>query len=268
MEKITKSVITTIFQPKLSQNNIQKIVIVGGNENGGGSVFMTAKAAFYSSGMPITTATDKLNLGALYANLPETDFVNYFDKVQLANTLSKAAVIVAGPGLGSDLRSSDILDVVLANVSINQTLILSGAALKIIKESHKSLPETDLILVADETEWADFADIPVIQQTPETIKAIQENLNATIVLKKTYIELYSKDGTIQVDSLQTTQTSTNSLTGLIAGLIALIAALPETIAAAIYLHSYIESQIAHSEFPVLPSRLIEKIPEFIHEFKA
>lgn len=266
MEKISKSVLTNIFNEEEKQVAQHRIVVVGGNENGGGSAFITAKSAFYSSGHPITTATDKLNLGALYANLPETNFINYFDKVQLADALSNASVIVAGPGLGSDLRSSDILDVVLANASLDQTLILSGSALNIINQSNNPLPKTRLILVADENEWSHFSNTPIEQQTSDTLTSFQEKNKVTVVLKKPRTELHLENGSTQVSPFRTAQTSTNSLTGLIAGLSSLVSDDPKAIAAAIYLHDYIESEISLSQFPVLPSRIVEKIPTYLKEF--
>ncbi|MDK1727252.1 NAD(P)H-hydrate dehydratase [Dellaglioa algida] len=266
MEKISKSILTSIFNEEEKQVTQQRIVVVGGNENGGGSAFITAKSALYSSGNPVTTATDKLNLGALYANLPETDYINYFDKVLLADAISNASVIVAGPGLGSDLRSSDILDVVLANASLNQTLILSDAALKIIKESEHPLPKTNLILVMDEAEWANFSNVPIEQQTSDSMVIFQQKNNAIIVIKKTNTELYLKDGSVLTSPLKTSQTSTNSLTGIITGLATLSSNTSETVAAAIYLHGYIEDQISRSQFPVLPSRIVDNIPLFLKEF--
>ncbi|CAM2832684.1 NAD(P)H-hydrate dehydratase [Dellaglioa algida] len=266
MEKISKSILTNIFNEEEKQVTQQRIVVVGGNENGGGSAFITAKSALYSSGNPVTTATDKLNLGALYANLPETDYINYFDKVLLADAISNASVIVAGPGLGSDLRSSDILDVVLANASLNQTLILSDAALKIIKESEHPLPKTNLILVMDEAEWANFSNVPIEQQTSDSMEIFQQKNNAIIVIKKTNTELYLKDGSVLTSPLKTSQTSTNSLTGIITGLATLSSNTSETVAAAIYLHGYIEDQISRSQFPVLPSRIVDNIPLFLKEF--
>ncbi|KRK46385.1 hypothetical protein N0K71_03590 [Dellaglioa algida] len=266
MEKISKSILTNIFNEEEKQVTQQRIVVVGGNENGGGSAFITAKSALYSSGNPVTTATDKLNLGALYANLPETDYINYFDKVLLADAISNASVIVAGPGLGSDLRSSDILDVVLANASLNQTLILSDAALKIIKESEHPLPKTNLILVMDEAEWANFSNVPIEQQTSDSMEIFQQKNNAIIVIKKTNTELYLKDGSVLTSPLKTSQTSTNSLTGIITGLATLSSNTSETVAAAIYLHGYIEDQISRSQFPALPSRIVDNIPLFLKEF--
>lgn len=266
MEKISKSILTNIFNEEEKQVTQQRIVVVGGNENGGGSAFITAKSTLYSSGNPVTTATDKLNLGALYANLPETDYINYFDKVLLADAISNASVIVAGPGLGSDLRSSDILDVVLANASLNQTLILSDAALKIIKESEHPLPKTNLILVMDEAEWANFSNVPIEQQTSDSMEIFQQKNNAIIVIKKTNTELYLKDGSVLTSPLKTSQTSTNSLTGIITGLATLSSNTSETVAAAIYLHGYIEDQISRSQFPVLPSRIVDNIPLFLKEF--
>lgn len=266
MEKIAKSILTTILNEEEKQVAQQRIVVVGGNENGGGSAFITAKSAFYSSGNPITTATDKLNLGALYANLPETNYINYFDKVLLADAISNASVIVAGPGLGSDLRSSDILDVVLANASLNQTLILSDAALKIIKESGHALPKTNLILVTDEAEWASFSNTPTEQQTTDTLANFQQKNNAIIVIKKAHTELFLKNGSVLANPLKTSQTSTNSLTGMIAGLTTLSSNTSETVAAAIYLHGYIEDQISRSQFPVLPSRIVDNVPLFLKEF--
>ena len=75
----------------------------------------------------VTCATDKHNLNALHTRLPEAMFVDYSDFSDLLENLTKADVIVLGPGLGLDKLAQNICQLVLSNLTPDQLIIIDVA---------------------------------------------------------------------------------------------------------------------------------------------
>ena len=58
----------------------------------------------------------------------------------------------------------------------------------------------------------------------------------------------------------------DTLAGTIAGFLAQFPKNDQTIAAAVYLHSYIGDQLAKSQYVVLPTQISQHLPQWMHHF--
>ena len=104
-EQLVKRVITSC--PKIShKGTFGRIVLIGGNEQYGGAIIMSALAAVHSGAGLTTVVTDEKNRSALHSHLPEAMIVDWTDIYQFlsANKASKYGSPI-GPGLGTSSES-------------------------------------------------------------------------------------------------------------------------------------------------------------------
>jgi NAD(P)H-hydrate epimerase len=93
------------------------VVVVGGSKGMGGAVVLAAEAALRSGAGMVTVATVPENLAGLLARLPEAMWVDPLSSDQdqnFASVLSRASVVVLGPGLGRSSWAEQVLDAVSA----------------------------------------------------------------------------------------------------------------------------------------------------------
>ena len=122
-------------EPNSHKGNFGRVLLIGGNINYGGAIIMAASAAVHAGAGLVTVATNKENLSSLHSVVPEAMFINFFDKVSLTTAISTADAVVVGPGLGTDNRAREVLEVTLSNISDNQLCIIDGSAITLISEN-------------------------------------------------------------------------------------------------------------------------------------
>ena len=77
-----------------------RVLLIGGFYPYGGAIIMSALATVKSGAGLVTVATERDNIPALHAHLPEAMAFDYEDEELLAENLAKADVVLIGPGLG------------------------------------------------------------------------------------------------------------------------------------------------------------------------
>lgn len=246
-----------------------RVVLVGGNTNYGGAIIMASTAAVYAGAGLVTTGTDTNNLSSLHASLPETMFVNYYDKVKLSHLVSDATTVVIGPGLGDDFHSQEVLATVLANINQSQSVIIDGSAITLLAANPIDIPDTNLIFTPHEMEWQRLSGIKISDQTAAANQLVQQQLNATVVLKKHHTEIYTGQNIYQLPigtPAQATGGMGDTLAGMIGGFMAQFDNQENAVLAAVYAHSAIADELAQSQYVVLPHQISHALPMFMKRY--
>ncbi len=110
-------------------------LIVAGSEEYGGAPVLSAAGAFMSGAGLVRVFTHKDNRSAVLAKIPEAIVVTYEniqgeDIEKLKYLIKKADAIVAGPGMGQDETSENMVRIILENAG--STLILDADGLNLI----------------------------------------------------------------------------------------------------------------------------------------
>lgn len=279
MEKIQEQILNRVIQKRPEESYkgmFGKVLVVGGCANMGGAAIMAGSAAVHSGAGLVTIASAKENLTAIHAALPEAMYINFLDKVQLTQAIIKQAnVIVVGPGLGTTFHAIEIFKVVLNNISANQDLIIDGSAITLLSmhaELMTILPNANLFFTPHEMEWQRLSKIAIPDQTPENNQQKQQELNATVILKKHHTEIYFKNGMCKKLMIGTPAMATggmgDTLTGILAGFLAQFKnqSVENVIQAAVYTHSKIADDLAAEKYVVLPTDIINTLQVFMHHY--
>lgn len=279
---ISDKILTKIIQPRPLQSHkgdFGRVLTIGGNINYGGAIIMATAASVSSGAGLVTCATNKENLTALHARVPEAMFVNYFDKLALSDSIASADVIILGPGLGDDIRAQEIVQVCLTNLRSRHTCIIDGSAITIISQNThlKELATTSaaqIIYTPHQMEWQRLSQILISEQTTSTSQKIQAFLNATVILKKYHTEIFHKNKLISTLEIGGPYMATggmgDTLAGILGGFIAQFNKnhnLNEIIDAAVYFHTYVAQELAKENYVVLPTKLISQIPAVMKKFE-
>lgn len=253
------------------------VLIIGGNQNMGGAAIMSGSAAVHSGAGLVTIATDKTNIAAIHAALPEAMFINYCEIKSLIEHLTDADVIVIGPGLGIDETAFNILNNVLMNIKKHQILIIDGSAITLISKHKKLLNEIldlQIIFTPHQMEWQRLSGIKIEEQTEQKNQLAQEKLDATVIVKKFHTEIYFKNKITRKLLVGGPYMSTggmgDTLTGIIAGFLAQFKneKFEDVIQAAVYTHSKIAEIISNDKYVVLPSDIISNIQSFMRQHES
>ena len=224
------------------------VVVVGGCKGMGGAVALSAEAALRSGAGMVTVATAPENLAGLMARLPEAMWVDPLSRDQdqnFASVLSRASVVVLGPGLGRGAWAEQVLDAVSA---FHGPLVIDADGLYWLADRdawHQRWPRGNpLFLTPHGAEAARLLDRPVadvMNQTIQSVADMAERYNATCLLKG--------PGTVMGD--QRSQAicghgnpgmATAGMGDVLAGLAAsLIAQQPEDMASAFYTATLLHS---------------------------
>ena len=209
---------------------------------------LAAEAALRSGVGMVTVATAPENLAGLLARLPEAMWVDPLSSDQdqsIESVLSRASVVVLGPGLGRGAWATQVLDAVSA---FHGPLVVDADGLYWLADRdawHQRWPRGNpLFLTPHGAEAARLLDRPVadvMNQTIQSVADMAERYNATCLLKG--------PGTVMGD--QQSQAicghgnpgmATAGMGDVLAGLAAsLIAQQPEDMASAFYTATLLHS---------------------------
>ena len=112
-----------------------RVLLIGGFYPYGGAIIMSALATVKSGAGLVTVATERENIAALHAHLPEAMAFDCEDEEFLAENLAKADVVLIGPGLGENSKAKRVFEEVLSKVSENQILLVDGSALNLLAKA-------------------------------------------------------------------------------------------------------------------------------------
>lgn len=272
MDKITKEKVET-FIPKRKKESYKgtygRVLFVGGNQNMGGAIILSASAGLHSGAGLVTVASHPGNQSALHARLPEAMFLPMDDLSQLRETIDMMDVIVVGPGLGRDKLALSVLETIYSTVESDQILLLDGDAIYLHVNEDLPEPEASLIFTPHLGEWRTMTGLPIDEQYLETNHAKAKEMDAIIVLKKSRTEIYYGEEVWQNTAgnpAMATGGMGDTLAGMIAGFVAQFDNDKQAVLSAVYLHSYIADELAKTQYVTLPTHIIEQIPSTMKEF--
>lgn len=268
-ERLLQKVIT----PRPSESHkgtFGRAVLIGGSSQYGGAIIMSAIATVNSGAGLTTVVTDPHNHSPLHAHLPEAMCIDWQDKEQIQSVMENADVLLIGPGMGTSSQCLKLLTFTLENQKSHQWLVMDGSALTLFSENQWTLPfPKQTIMTPHQMEWQRVSSLPIKEQTQENNRKKQQELGATIVLKSHQTTIYGQNDYYQNtagSAAMATGGTGDTLAGMITGFLAQFPKNDETIAAAVYLHSFIGDQLAQKQYVVLPTQISQAIPKWMHTF--
>lgn len=254
---------------KSHKGTFGRTLLIGGNYPYGGAIIMAALACVNSGAGLTMVATHKDNITALHAHLPEAMAFAMNETERLTEQIRAAGIILIGPGLAEDSLAQETLDLVLANVSSEQTLIIDGSALTLLAEKEIiNWPTDKVILTPHQKEWERVSGLVISDQTAE---ASQEALDhfpkeTVLVAKSDATKVITRDrvGELTVGGpYQATGGMGDTLAGSIAGFVAQFGSSYEVVAAAVYVHSAIAEELSAHAYVVLPTAISAELPRWM-----
>ncbi|MEY8442367.1 NAD(P)H-hydrate dehydratase [Lactobacillaceae bacterium 24-114] len=275
MEKLTDQILFDVIKPRPDDSfkgTYGKVTLVGGNHNFGGAIIMASTAAVCAGAGLVTTLTDPLNSAPLHAQLPEAMFGDFHNAKEVASLVEAATTVVLGPGLGDTDESLAILNNVFAHTHSEQNVIIDGSAITLMARENIEQPTGNIIYTPHQMEWQRLSGIKIADQTTEKNKQVQQELGATVVLKKHHTEIYTDDGDYQLTigtPAQAVGGMGDTLAGMVGGFAAEFSKNPtKATLAAVYAHSAIAEQIAKNQYIVLPHQISRALPAFMKKMEG
>lgn len=273
MQEITEAILHQVIQPRPVRSHkgtFGRAVLIGGNQQYGGAIIMSAEACIQSGAGLTTVITHRDNHSPLHSRLPEAMTVDWQDYATMETVLENADVLLIGPGLGTDPISEKLLRLTLSKHSENQWLIIDGSAITLFSHLRPTLPfPQQTIFTPHEMEWQRLSGIAIADQQTDTDQQAQQRLDAIIIRKSHRTVIYSNEAprinTAGNPGMATGGTG-DTLAGIIAGFLAQFPKTIDTITAAVFLHSYIGDQLAKESYVVLPTRISESLPFYMNRF--
>jgi ADP-dependent NAD(P)H-hydrate dehydratase len=249
-----------------------RVLLIGGFYPYGGAIIMSALATVKSGAGLVTVATERDNIPALHAHLPEAMAFDYEDEELLAENLAKADVVLIGPGLGENSKAKHVFDFVLSEAVEKQILIVDGSALNLFAKAMPiSIKTCHLILTPHQKEWERLSGLAIADQSLEkTQMALEKFSNGTILVAKSHhtkILQGSQVAELAVGGpYQATGGMGDTLCGMIAGFVAQFKDnLFDTVAVATYLHSAIAEKLSQEAYVVLPTTISAELPKVMKQ---
>lgn len=269
-EEILHKVITK--RPEIShKGTFGRVVLIGGNQQYGGAIIMSAEACIKSGAGLTTVITAEKNHSALHARLPEAMVLAFWETTMIYQVLEKADVVLIGPGLGLDKTALTLLKGVLKSQKEQQWLVIDGSAISLFSEYNLTLKHPEqTVFTPHQAEWERLSGLSFIQQTDENNRAKQALLGAKIVLKSHRTTIYDEAIAYYQNSLGNPGMATggtgDTLAGMITGFLAQFEKNIDTVGAAVYLHSLIGDELAKNHYVVLPTSISEALPRYMKKY--
>lgn len=269
-EEILHKVITK--RPKIShKGTFGRVVLIGGNQQYGGAIIMSAEACIKSGAGLTTVVTAEKNHSALHARLPEAMVLAFWETTMIYQVLEKADVVLIGPGLGLDKTALTLLKGVLKSQKEQQWLVIDGSAISLFSEYNLTLKHPEqTVFTPHQAEWERLSGLSFIQQTDENNRAKQALLGAKIVLKSHRTTIYDEAIAYYQNPLGNPGMATggtgDTLAGMITGFLAQFEKNIDTVGAAVYLHSLIGDELAKDHYVVLPTSISEALPRYMKKY--
>lgn len=257
-------------KPYSHKGDYGRILLIGGNQNMGGSIMIAARACVYSGGGLTTVATHHSNHTALHSRCPEAMVSDINDIKRLTKLIENADCILIGPGLGLDFQGNNVLTLLFQHIKEDQSLIIDGDAITILSKLKHPFPKCNVILTPHQMEWQRISGIEINEQTPELNRAKADEFGAHVILKQHETELYLKSGDYKItvgDPAMASGGMGDALAGIIASFIGQFDT-EEAIKQAVYIHSLIGDKLAQDMYVVPPSAIIDQLPYMMKKLEA
>ena len=252
-ESLLKKVIVN-RPPESHKGDYGRLLLIGGTYPYGGAIIMAALAAVGSGAGLVTVATERENISALHAHLPEAMAFDLREQERLMEQIRKASVILIGPGLAENPLEKSVLQLVLQLVDKQQILIMDGGALSLFAKQALPFPSSQIIFTPHQKEWESLSGLPIeSQDETSSQKAVDQFSEGTIVVQKVG------------GPYQATGGMGDTLAGMIAGFAGQFqqASLFDRVTAATHLHSAIADELAEEAYVVLPTEISRVIPRWM-----
>ena len=264
--KVDGDLARQVIRPRLRESHkgsYGRVLLIGGLYPYGGAIIMAAIACVNSGAGLVTVATDRDNITALHAHLPEAMAFDFGERDRLLDNLRAANVVLIGSGLGESDAARQVLDLVLANIRPDQNLVVDGSALNLLAKKNKAdLPECHLILTPHQKEWERLSGLAISEQTvSNTQKALADFPAETILVAKSHrTAVYQSKEVSHLEvggPYQATGGMGDTLAGMITGFLAQFASIDsyKAVTVAVWLHSAIAD--------VLPTHISKAIPSWM-----
>lgn len=270
-EQLARQVVTK-RQANSHKGTYGRVLLIGGFYPYGGAIIMSALACVKSGAGLVTVATERDNITALHAHLPETMAFDCEDKELFEENLIKADVVLIGPGLSENSKASRVFKQVLEKVSEHQSLIIDGSALNLLAKTMPLSFNTDhLVLTPHQKEWERLSGLAISEQTVDnTRKALENFPKETILVAKSHRTKIFQDQLLAEFTVggpyQATGGMGDTLCGMIAGFVAQFRKnYFDSVAVATYLHSYIADQLSKEAYVVLPTTISAALPKVMKQ---
>ena len=272
--KVDDDLVRQVIRPRLRESHkgsYGRVLLVGGLYPYGGAIIMAAIACVNSGAGLVTVATDRENIIALHAHLPEAMAFDLRETERFLDNLRAADVILIGSGLGEEETADWALELVLANIRSNQNLVVDGSGLNLLaKKNQSSLPKCHLILTPHQKEWERLSGLAISEQSvSNTQRALEEFQSGTILVAKSHkTAVYQGAEVAHLEvggPYQATGGMGDTLAGMVAGFLAQFASTVsyKAVIVATWLHSAIADNIAENAYVVLPTRISKAIPSWM-----
>lgn len=274
MELLDEKIFLQVIRPRPAESHkgtFGRAVLVGGNQQYGGAIMMAAEACLNAGAGLTTVITHRDNHAPLHARLPEVMVADQQDYALMETTLESADVILIGPGLGLDTTAVKLLQLVLSKQQEGQWLIIDGSALTLFSRGGFVLKyPQQTVFTPHEMEWQRLSKIPIPQQTPEASQQALKKFG-TLLVAKSHRTLVMDQQTIYQNTTGNPGMATggtgDTLAGIIAGFLAQFPKNLATVAAAVYLHSYIGDVLAQENYVVLPTKISAALPYWMKQLE-
>ena len=272
--KVDDDLARQVITPRLRESHkgsYGRLLLVGGLYPCGGAIIMAAIACVNSGAGLVTVATDRENITALHAHLPEAMAFDLRETERFLENLRAADVVLIGSGLGEDGAASQAMDLVLANIRPDQNLVVDGSALNLLAKKNKAdLPECHLILTPHQKEWERLSGLAISEQTvSNTQKALADFPAETILVAKSHrTAVYQSKEVSHLEvggPYQAMGGMGDTLAGIITGFLAQFASIDsyKAVTVAVWLHSAIADDLAKNAYVVLPTHISKAIPSWM-----
>ncbi len=125
--KVDDDLVRQVIRPRLRESHkgsYGRVLLVGGLYPYGGAIIMAAIACVNSGAGLVTVATDRDNITALHAHLPEAMAFDLRETERFLDNLRAADVVLIGSGLGEEETAGRALDLVLQILGQTRTWLL------------------------------------------------------------------------------------------------------------------------------------------------
>ena len=275
MKEIDQALLKKVIieRPRSShKGDYGRLLLIGGTYPYGGAIIMAAIAAVHSGAGLVTVATDQENIPALHSQLPEAMAFAVTDQELLTEQISKAGVILLGPGLKDNDLGTHLVQLVFDRVQPHQVLILDGGAISLYTRLALPLPQAQLVFTPHQKEWEAMSGLAIADQGEEaTRQSLSELPPASILVQKgPQTKIWEQEQTdyyqLSVGGpYQATGGMGDTLAGMIAGFAGQFpqVGLYERVTIATYLHSAIAEDLSKDAYVVLPTSISKEIPKWM-----
>lgn len=257
------------------KNQFGYILIIAGNQEMGGAGQMAALASVYSGAGLTMLATDPVNTAAVHSVLPEVMVCDFMDEQKLNSAISKASVILIGPGMGLDNNFQwETLKNNLMKTAEKKKLVVDGDALTFLAREIRfdtkwiqfmKTSNHDFVLTPHRGEWARLTQGSIDPEDNESVQNWVNQMGVYLILKGAPTKIYQANGDIIYINIQGNPGMSiggmgDTLAGIIAGFLGQIKEIANAIILANFIHSYIADIIYENNYIVLPSEISRRIP--------